>query len=127
MIGLSFVLLHSLFWSPDCESEVVRRAVSPDAKHEAIVETELCKKKSGAELRLNIVSQATPEKSFSVIVGAASTTDVDVVWLSGDRLQLFHPSSFKLTQEPTEIGGIEISFVPKPSSSSLLHTDGPRR
>jgi hypothetical protein len=126
-IGLSYLLLRSFFGSPDCESEVVRRAISPDNKHEAIVATEQCKKRAGPELRLSIVNRATPGKSIGVIIGAASTTDIDVVWLSGSRLQFSFPTSFKVTQQPSEIGGIEISFVPKVSSNSSLHTDAPRR
>jgi hypothetical protein len=126
-IGLSYVLLRSFFWSPDCESEVIRRAVSPDNKHEAIVVTEQCKKRSEPELRLSIISQDSPTRSIGVIIGTASTTDVDVVWLSVSRLQFSFPTSFKITQQPSEIGGIEISFVPKPSSNSTLHIDATRQ
>jgi len=126
-IGLSSLLLRSFFGSPDCESEVVRRAISADNKNEAVIVNEQCKKRSGPELRLKIISQATPEKSVSVIIGAATTTEVDVVWLSRSRLQFSFPTSFKVTQQPSEIGGIEISFVPKTSSNSSLHADAPRR
>lgn len=121
-IGLCFLLLR-LFWSfPDCESEVVRKAVSPDNQHEASVWIEQCNNRLEPELTLSISNRATPERRNSVSIGAATTKNIEITWLSGRHLQFSFPDSFTVAQQPSEIGGIEIRFHPTPSSNSSLHT-----
>jgi hypothetical protein len=122
-IGLCFLFLQSFWNFPDCESEVIRRAVSPDNQHEASVLVEQCKNRSGPELTLSISNRETSKRRNSVRIGAATTTDIDLTWLSESRLQFSFPNSFNITQQPSEIGGIEIRFLPKPSSNSSLDTD----
>lgn len=126
-VGLSYLLLQSFSSLPVCESDVIRRTVSPDNRHEAKVVVERCNDQSRPQLKLSISKQATPKKSVSVSIGAATTTDVDITWLSESRLQFFYPTSFMVTQEPSEIGEIEIRFLPEFSSNSSLHTDAPRQ
>ena len=116
-IGLCFLFLQSFWGSPNCESEVIRRAVSPDNQHEASIWVEQCKNRPGPELMLSISNRETPKKRNSVRISAATTTDIDLTWLSGSRLQFSFPNSFNATQQPSEIGGIEIRFFSTSSSN----------
>ena len=76
-------------------------------------------------IQLVILNPSKPNEGRSVAIGTASTTDLELTWLSGNRLQVTYPLSFELTQQPSEIDGIEILFVTKSISNPTLKQDAP--
>jgi hypothetical protein len=46
-------------------------------------------------------------------IGIATSTDVDVTWLSSKTLQVSHPGSFALDPVAPFLNGVEIEFVTK--------------
>ena len=127
-IGLAYVLLRVFFaFGPirHCESDGMRMAISPSKQHIAELKVEKCDDKPEPIIQLSISNPSTPNQSKSVAIGIATTTDIDLTWLSGNRLQVTYPQFFQLTQQPSEIDSIEIVFVTKQISNPTLKRDWP--
>lgn len=128
IIGLGYVCL-SVFVSfgpiPLCETTNIRMAVSPSKQHVAKLEVDKCNDKREPMIQLSISNPSNPNHIQSVAIGTATTTDVDLTWLPGNRLQVAYPPTYQITQQPSEIGNIEIEFVTKQISNSALKQDAP--
>lgn len=128
VIGLAYVFLQAFISFgpiPLCETTNIRVAVSPSQQHVAKLEVEKCNDKQEQVIQLSISNPSNPKLIQSVAIGTATTTDLDLTWLSGNRLQVTYPSTYQLTQQPSEIGNIEIEFVTKQISNSALKPDAP--
>lgn len=126
IVGLGYLLLTafvSLVSIPSCEVEDFRMTISPSKQYEAKLVIEKCKDKTEPVITLNISNKLKPKELHSVVLGIATTTDIDLTWLTGIKLQVAYPVTFQLTQEPSELNGIEIKFVTKPSSNTSFERD----
>ena len=126
VIGLAYVLLQTFFtFGPirHCESDGLRVAISPSKQHIAKLEVEKCDDKPEPIIQLNISNSSNTNQVKSVTIGIATTTDLDLTWLSWNKLQVTYPPSFQLTQQPSEIDGIEIIFIAKPISNQSFNPD----
>jgi hypothetical protein len=127
-IGLGILLLIAFISFgpiPNCEVTVLRVAISPTKQHEARLEIGKCEGKD-PELGLFIFNTSNPNVRKGAPIAAPTTTDIDLTWISNDRLQVSYPASLQLAQQPSDIDGIAIIFVSKPSSDSSFNA-GARR
>ena len=125
-IGLAYVLLQVfLTLGPirHCETDGIRMAISPGKQRMAELKVEKCDDKPDPIIQLIISKPSTPDKGYSVAIGVATTTDLELTWLSWNKLQVTYPQSFQLTQQPSEIDGIEIVFVAKAISNLTFNPD----
>lgn len=113
-IGLAYVSFL-VFWSisPSCEIADIRIAISPSKQHEARLIEETCPKHDPS-LVLRLTDKDTPNKSVNSTIAMATTTNVDITWLAENKLQVAYPQSLQLTQQPSQIDGVEIVFIAKP-------------
>jgi hypothetical protein len=128
VIGLAYVFLQAFISFgpiPLCETTNIRVAVSPSHQYVAKLEVEKCNDKQEPMIQLSISNPSNPNLIQSVAIGPATTTDVDLTWLSGTRLLVAYPPTYQLTQQPSEIGNIEIEFVTKQISNTTLKQDAP--
>lgn len=129
LIGLAYVLFLVYFTvgpMSHCEVIDIRMAMSPTKLHVAKLEIEKCNDKNDPVIQLIISEQFKPKQSRSVTIGDATTTDLDLTWLTPNELQVAYPSSLKLTQEPTDILGVKIVFITKPISNTSFERGGER-
>jgi hypothetical protein len=120
IVGFGYLLLTlfvSLVPIPSCEVEDFRMTISPSKQYEAKLVIEKCQDKTEPVITLNISNKLKPKEVHSVVLGIATTTDIELTWLSGIKLQVAYPVTFQLTQEPSRLNDIEIKFVTKPSSN----------
>ena len=122
-----FVLFVKFGPIPNCEVTVLKVALSPSKQHEAKLYINKCNNKTDPELELDILSKANPNAIHGFVIGSPTTTDIDLTWLSGNKLQVSYPRSFRLDQEPREIDNIEIVFVAKSISNTAFERDGEKR
>ena len=118
VVGLLYVLLLvavSAGPMSGCEVVETRRAVSPDDHFDARLRVKRCRDEVSPMLELSVAKSASPDRSHAVVLGKATTTDVDLTWLSGTALQLAHSSAFRPTQMPTDLDGVRLQFVAKAS------------
>ena len=130
IVGFGYLLLTafvSFVSVPTCEVENFRMAISPSKQYEAKLVIEKCKDKNDPVITLNISNISKPKEFHSVVLGIATTTDIDLTWLSGIKLQVAYPASFQLTQESSRLNDIEIKFVTKPISNTSFNTDALKR
>jgi hypothetical protein len=128
VIGLVYVFQRAFIsFGPIslCETSNIGVAMSPSKQHVAELEIRKCDDKPEPIIQLVMSNPSKPNQGQSVAIGIASTTDLDLTWLSGNRLQVAYPLSFELTQQPSEIDGIEILFVTKSISNPALKQDAP--
>jgi hypothetical protein len=109
-----------------CETDGIRVAISPSKQRIAELKVERCDDKPDPIIQLIISNPSTPNQSNSVAIGIATTTDLDLTWLSWNKLQVIYPPSFQLTQQPSEIDSIEIVFIAKPTSNTAFERDAPK-
>jgi hypothetical protein len=120
LIGLSYLVLMTSIWVvPACEVITTRIAISPSNQHEANLVIEKCPDKNEPKLELRIFNKNTPKQYRSIVIAAATSTDVDLSWLSDKKLQVIYPTSLQLTQEPSELDNIQLVFLVKNSNSSF--------
>lgn len=120
-VGLVYLLfLGFISFGPilGCEVTDIRKTVSPSDRHHAKLVVRECKDDTSPMLELNLSNKLRPNKFHIIVIGRATTTDADLTWLSDTALQVSHPASFRPTQRPTELDGIEIKFVIKRSHTS---------
>ena len=67
-------------------------------------------------LKLSLTKSARADRSHTVVLGTATTTDVDLTWLSGTALQVAHSGAFRPTQIPTDLDGVRVEFIRKAQS-----------
>lgn len=130
LVGLGSVLLWAFVSFgpiPSCKVTELRMVISPSKQHEARLVVKKCTDKNDTVLELSISDKTDPNRLHSADIGIATTTDVDLTWLSGNKLQVSYPLTFQLTQQPSELDGIEIEFVTKPISNTSFNTDAPKR
>jgi hypothetical protein len=123
---LLFVAFISFGPIPNCDVTVLRVAISPTKQHEARLEVGKCEGKN-PELNLFIFNTSKPNVRKGAPIAAPTTTDIDLTWISNDRLQVSYPVSLQLAQQPSDIDGIAIIFVAKPSANSSFNADTYRR
>lgn len=105
-----YVLMHFM---PYCEMDRFRMAVSPSQQHQASLAIENCRSKNSPIVRIEISERSKPDRMHAVEIGAATSTDFDLTWLSNASLRVAYPDKFVLTQQPSEIAGIAIIFAAK--------------
>ncbi len=115
VIGLAFVALQLFVWlSPHtCWDNVIRTTVSPGREHEASLVITQCNDKAAPVLVLSVKNISGSNKEVMAKLGAATSTDIDLTWLSTDTLQVSYPPAFSLTQQPDDLNGIHIEFKEK--------------
>ena len=124
IIGSGYVLLIAIFsFIPMCKTSEIRMAISPSNQHGAKIVVEMCPKQAEPKLELSIFDIATPDHTYSTTLANATTTDVELTWLSDNRLQVLYPPSLQLAQEPFELNGVEIKFVINPNVKPWVSTD----
>lgn len=121
LIGLGYLMLMTSIWLvPACEISTLRMAISPNKKYETNLVVQKCPDENEPKLELQIFSKDSPKQIHSSIIAAATSTDVDLTWLSDRKLQVMYPTSLQLTQEPSELYNIQLVFwskTPTPPSS----------
>ena len=96
--------------------------ISPSKQHGAKLVVEMCPKQAEPKLELSIFDMATPNHTYSTTIANATSTNLELTWLSDNRLQVLYPPSLQLTQEPFELNGVEIKFVINPNAKPWVGT-----
>lgn len=120
-VGLVYLLLLGFIaFGPlaGCEVTDIKKAVSPATRRAAKLIVQHCPDEADPMLVLSLTDAVNAKKSQMVVIGVATTTDADLTWLSDTALQVSHPASFRLMQRPTQLDGIAVKFVSKPSPVS---------
>lgn len=121
-VGLVYVLLLGVVtFGPGagCAISEIKQAVSPGSRREAKLIVQHCREEADPMLVLSLTSAVDDKQSHAVVIGLATTTDVDITWLSDAALQVSHPVSFRIAQRPTALDGVAVTFVAKPAPVSL--------
>lgn len=120
VIGFVYlILLGSISFGPisGCDVTDIRKAVSPGSGREAKLVVRDCPDEADPMLALSLTSAVDAKKSHMAVIGVATTTDIDITWLSDTALQVSHPASFRIDQQPTQLDGIAVKFITKPPPS----------
>ena len=116
ILGVSY-LVFGLFLSSGlartCRVDQLVAVVSPNTRIVAKLQVERCSYETDAMVVLDISEKETPNKSTSSKLGVATTSDIEVRWLSDHRLQVLYPNTFKPAQSQLSVGGMEIELVGK--------------
>lgn len=96
-----------------CDSQPIVKLLSPSAQLEAKLYIEDCDNGRAPMVTLDVRNMATPDRSASVELGVATSNDFKVTWLSDTALQVFYPSTFKLSQEPSSVNGVDLRLIPQ--------------
>ncbi len=110
---LAFGLYLSSGLARTCRVDELAAVVSPNTRSVAKLQVEKCNYEPDATVVLDLSEKETPNKSVSSKLGVATTSDLEVRWLSDHRLQVSYPNTFKLSQSPPSLGGIDIELVAK--------------
>lgn len=117
LIGLGYlVLMASIWFVPACEISTIRMAISPNKKYEANLVVQKCPDENEPKLELQLFNKASPQQIHSSVIAAATSTDIDLTWLSDEKLQVLYSSSLQITQEPSELDSIQLIFMAKNSN-----------
>lgn len=120
LIGLGYlVLMASIWFGPACEISTLRTVISPNKKYEANLVVQKCPDKNEPTLELQIIDKDIPNQIHSSVIAVATSTDIDLTWLSEKKLQVLYPSSLRITQEPSELNSIQLAFTTKNSNPSV--------
>lgn len=115
LIGLAFIGLQLFvwLWPHSCQDSIIRTTVSPGREHEAILIISKCNDEPAPKLELSIKKASEPNKFVLAKLGAPTSTDIDLIWLSTDTLQVSYPPTFHLDQQFDELGDVHIEFKEK--------------
>ena len=109
MLGLIFIgalILPNLI---DCQTTVLRSAISPDGQYQANIESSICKDptQGGTYLFVGTVasSSATRVKIFD-----NSTTDFELSWRWDEEVEVIYPRNLELFDQPTSLENIRIRY-----------------
>lgn len=125
-IGCAFVALNAYMCSGfarSCELTTLATVVSPNTEHVARLEIEKCNYKAGPEVALRISSKSNPKAWDSSAIGAATSTDLDLTWLSDEKLQVIYPESFHPASVAPYLGGVAIALASKRVSGNSSNGD----
>ncbi|GFE83587.1 hypothetical protein GCM10011487_55870 [Steroidobacter agaridevorans] len=115
-IGLAFVALNLYLSSGlvrSCDVDSLTTVVSPDGQREARLRIVTCNYESSPMVTLSLSRQSTPKVEHSTRIGVATSTELDLTWLSNEDLRLSYPESFVLASTAPFLDGVEIQFSPK--------------
>ena len=115
--AVAHILLHSFWFAPNCEMDVIQSAESKDGKHKAQIEVWECKDLPAPILKLGMSNQTTLKTQHEIDIGVANIKDVSMAWLSDNELHISYPNPFPY---PREIDGVRIKFNDKIESDTSL-------
>jgi hypothetical protein len=104
------ILLYQSSLISACETATIKTAASPGSHSVASLDSSQCPNQDEPELVLRMVEKDHPTKWRSVVIATTVPMNVDLLWLSERKLAIFHPATFKLSQTPTEISGVSLTF-----------------
>lgn len=113
-IGFVYVVVTLYVWSGlarTCTGNDVRTAVSPSLERTARIRVESCNDRDRPMVVLDLSDRSNPDRSSSVELGIATSTDLDLTWKSDHELSVALPSTFKLSQEPGAVGDVQLQLV----------------
>jgi len=112
-LGVCYLILVAMGFFAQCQYEELRTVESPGSVHEAKLFLRKCRNDPSpiVELRMSTTSKASEYQSFDL--GDASTTDIDLTWLSKESLLVTYPTSFKLRRTITDMDDVKITFKAK--------------
>ena len=116
LVGLGYGVLLLVVYSGlvrSCQSQPIVKLLSPSAQFEAELYIEHCNDGQAPMVTLEVRDSATPDQSTSVKLGVATSNDFKVTWLSDEALQVSYPTTFKLSQEPSSVNGVNLRLTPQ--------------
>lgn len=125
-IGFTFVAVNAYLSSGlarSCDVTSLATAVSPSTQRVARLQVESCNYRAEPVITLSISAEMNPKEWHSSSLGAATSTDMDLTWLSDETLQLAYPESFRLGSVSPFLDGVEVDFAPKKISNNSLNGD----
>jgi hypothetical protein len=126
VIGVGFVALNVYMSSGlvrSCDGRSLATVVSPDGRREARLRIEKCNDEPNPMITLALSEAATPREEHSTKIGVATSTELDVTWLSNGELRLTYPESLSLASPSPFLNGVEINYVPKRISNNSFNGD----
>ncbi len=95
-----------------CEEVVLARASAPagasDARVTASVVNQQCTDLPSARLQLVLQHSDTPKQSRIAPLGDATTSDIDLTWLTERKLKIIYPATYQPTAMPRDIADVQL-------------------
>ncbi|MEQ1629153.1 MAG: hypothetical protein ABL873_01450 [Gallionella sp.] len=98
----------------DCQSEVVSSAPSPHGEYKAELINTSCRSKQAQEqgLSLAIHKSSLPNTIYSYPLSKTSSNQIDLAWTGEYSLLITHNQAVELTETPTLVDDIKVTFAP---------------
>jgi len=104
------ILLLQSWLNPACEITTIKTATSPNGQLEASLDLSKCPDQDEPELALKMMNKNNPNEWKSVDIASAISTNIELAWLSDQKLAILYKDTLKLRQTPTEINGVRLDF-----------------
>jgi len=107
-IGAIYLAFTASVWFSDCYYQQIKTSTSPDGVWVAVHSQKICK--SAAEETQVLLENSADKMEYSVFTAPATSTDVDLTWVSNGELRISYPKSVEPTSFMDTVRDISLTY-----------------